>query len=73
MEGKLYQPDADGGSILDWNQAAATLYTSDAEAAQYDLKVPSSADGAPETTTIRINYAVEGGVWKIASDPAEIY
>ncbi len=73
VEGKLYQPDADGGSILDWNQATATLYIDDISAAQFDVKVPSDAEEAPELTTIRINYAVEGDTWKVASNPAEIY
>ncbi len=73
VDGVLYQPNADGGSILDWSQATAILYIDDIEAAQFDVSVPSSADDAPETTTIRINYAKDGDTWKIASNPAEIY
>ena len=73
IDGQLYQPDADGGSILDWSQATAVLYIDDIEAAQFDLQVPSQAEEAPEMTTIRVNYAKEGDLWKIASNPAEIY
>jgi len=73
IDGKLLQPDADGGSLLDWNQATATLYIDDAYAAEYDVNVPYEAGDTVEMSKIRVNFAYEDGAWKIASNPLNIY
>jgi len=60
-EGRLAQPDADGGSIIDWRTAEVVL-TDDAETQKtYDFTV-SYGDS---TETLSFTFVLENDRWKL--------
>lgn len=69
--GRLAQPNADGGSLLQWNKAQATLIRYANGIAEYELKVPYGEEGAIEFDIRRIQLKHETDGWKVNTPPEE--
>ncbi|MFT9849721.1 DL-endopeptidase inhibitor IseA family protein [Aneurinibacillus sp. REN35] len=67
--GRLAQPNADGGSLLQWDKAQATLIRYANGIAEYELKVPYGEEGAIEFDICRIQLKYEKDGWKVNTPP----
>jgi len=72
-EGLIVQPNADGGSILDWVNAGASLIDKSDTLASFELKVPYGEGQDVEFAPYTVNYALVDGFWRISSNPGELY
>jgi len=71
-EGKMAQPNADGGSLLGYGNLQAELIKASDATAQFEFQFELGQDGEHEP--IRISFENEGAAgWKISSTPKEIY
>ncbi len=59
-EGRLAQPDADGGSIIDWSTAEVTVVEAETEEITYEFEV--SYDSFTETSSI--TFVLTNSGWK---------
>ncbi len=64
--GKLAQPNADGGSLLNWEKALGTLTKGSTTVKTYELKVPLGELNEVETVMGELRY-VPGQGWKVHS------
>lgn len=65
-EGRLAQPNADGGSMLQWENAQASLIQEAADTKQFELKVSSGEGANVEFKPITVEVKnVEGAGWRI--------
>ncbi len=62
--GKLAQPNADGGSILNWEKATIKLSTTSATVKKYELKVPLGDTKEIDTMVGELRY-VPGQGWRV--------
>ncbi|MGE5702979.1 MAG: DL-endopeptidase inhibitor IseA family protein [Clostridia bacterium] len=72
-EGRTAQPNADGGSILQWDKATAELAKDADGQKQYEMKVPLG-DGANvqyEPVMVEVKQ-VKGMGWRISTPPYEL-
>ncbi len=71
-EGRLGQPDADGGSLLQWENAQATLIKESGDVKEFELKVPfgEGADIQFEAVTVEVKKSKDG--WRISTPAHEI-
>lgn len=69
-EGRLIQPDADGGSLLEWGNAKLEKMTQNDNKATATFKVPLGDQGI-ETYTIQFTYQKDEG-WRIADSPQQL-
>ena len=64
-EGKMAQPEADGGTLLGWQDAQASMIDGDDEERTYELKVPiAETDGEFELKTVKVR-RIEGKGWRV--------
>ncbi|MBS4174280.1 DL-endopeptidase inhibitor IseA family protein [Bacillus sp. FJAT-49736] len=61
-KGKMIQPDADKGSILDWNKSKAEIIYKQGNTRKVEFTVPCGYD---DTATIIATFMKEKGKWKI--------
>ncbi|WP_187274000.1 DL-endopeptidase inhibitor IseA family protein [Paenibacillus sp. N3.4] len=64
INGKLAQPDADGGSLRDWNASKATLIKDGTTQKTYTLIVPLGDSGDHEVHEVTVKL-VDGTGWRI--------
>ncbi|TSI03987.1 DL-endopeptidase inhibitor IseA family protein [Lysinibacillus sp. BW-2-10] len=64
--GKLAQPNADGGSLLNWEKASVIRTTGSTTVKTYELKVPLGELNEVETVMGELRY-VPGQGWKVHS------
>jgi hypothetical protein len=64
INGKLAQPNADGGSLRDWNASKATLIQDGTTQKTYSLTVPLGDSGNHEVHEIKV-ILVDGKGWRI--------
>jgi hypothetical protein len=64
VNGRLAQPNADGGSILDWSKAKATLIEDRIDQKTYLFNVPIGDTGTRENHRMTVRY-VEGKGWRL--------
>ncbi|SOC16672.1 S-layer family protein [Ureibacillus xyleni] len=62
--GKLAQPNADGGSLLNWEKATAKLIKSSTKSKTFEVKVPIADFGEYETNQVDLRF-VEGIGWRV--------
>jgi|GEM_PF-1128358 len=69
-EGRMAQPHADGGSLLQWENAQASLIKEEGNSRQYELKVPYGEEPniAFEIRQLEVKQAADNA-WKVASPP----
>lgn len=72
-EGQTVQPNADGGSIMEWENSGASLIDRSDSLASFELKVPYGEGQDVEFTPFTVEYALVDGFWRIASNPGELY
>ena len=65
--GKMAQPNADGGSLLSYKDAAVVNVKDSGSEIQYDLRVPLSNSLAFEVIHVVFRKTEEG--WRISSSP----
>jgi hypothetical protein len=70
VDGKLAQPNVDGGSILDWNEAKAVFLEDGADHKTFRLTLRNEYVGT-QTRELNVRY-VEGKGWRI-DDPFDTY
>ncbi|MFT4416603.1 NlpC/P60 family protein [Fredinandcohnia humi] len=70
-EGKLAQPEADGGSILQWNKAVAKLISSKGNERIYKLTVPLGDTGQNEFFHVQCQNVTNIG-WRITKAPVSV-
>ncbi|UJF33005.1 DL-endopeptidase inhibitor IseA family protein [Paenibacillus hexagrammi] len=70
IDGKLAQPNADGGSLMAWGQAKAALVQDDGSQKEYRFSVPVG-DADPEQADVHVTY-IEGQGWRIDDAVATI-
>ncbi|MBN6187608.1 hypothetical protein JQN58_11830 [Aneurinibacillus sp. BA2021] len=68
-KGRMAQPNADGGSLLQWDKAQATFIRYTNGIAEYELKVPYGEEGAIEFDIRRIQLKYEANGWKVNTPP----
>ncbi|WP_214895579.1 DL-endopeptidase inhibitor IseA family protein [Mesobacillus foraminis] len=66
-EGKLAQPNADGGSLLNYQKAQVVAVEGNSTEKEFDLKVPLGSSLSYEYIHIEFQKTPEG--WKISSEP----
>ncbi|MEH7886699.1 DL-endopeptidase inhibitor IseA family protein [Bacillus sp. JJ1609] len=66
-EGRLAQPNADGGSLLNYSRATVLKVKNLGTEVQYDLSVPLGNSLVFETVTVVLKKTAEG--WRISSNP----
>lgn len=71
VDGRLAQPDADGGSLLQWGKAKLLKLNQTGEKASATFQVPLGED-AVETYTIPFTYEKNVG-WRIAHSPQQLH
>ncbi len=64
--GKLAQPNADGGSLLNFEKATATLVSKSATVIKYELKVPLGDTNEVQSMIGELRF-VEGKGWRVHS------
>lgn len=64
--GKLAQPNADGGSLADWNKAILKLTKNSTTSKTYEMKVPLGDLGIYETEKGELSF-VAGKGWRVQS------
>jgi len=64
-EGRLAQPNADGGSLLQWENAQASLINETADGKQYELKVPYGEGADLQFKPVRVEVKRVSGAWRI--------
>lgn len=69
-EGKLAQPNADGGSLLNYQRAYVSQMKDLGTEVQYDIKVPLGNSLAFETVQIVFKKTEEG--WRISTNPVSL-
>ncbi|SOC40041.1 DL-endopeptidase inhibitor IseA family protein [Ureibacillus acetophenoni] len=65
-DGKLAQPNADGGSLLDFEKATAKLISNSTTVKKYELKVPLGETNEVQTMIAELRF-VEGKGWRVHS------
>ncbi|WP_338448508.1 DL-endopeptidase inhibitor IseA family protein [Niallia oryzisoli] len=65
--GKLAQPNADGGSLLNYQKATVVAYQGNSNEKEFDLKVPLGTSLSYEYIHIEFQKTASG--WKISSEP----
>ncbi|MFY0546017.1 DL-endopeptidase inhibitor IseA family protein [Brevibacillus sp. H7] len=72
-EGRLGQPNADGGSMLQWENAQASLIDETADRKKYELKVPYGEEPNLEfqPVTVEVKKAESSG-WRINTPPHQL-
>ncbi|MEH7445211.1 DL-endopeptidase inhibitor IseA family protein [Bacillus sp. JJ1122] len=66
-EGRMAQPNADGGSLLNYSRATVLKVKNLGTEVQYDLSVPLGNSLVFETVTVVLKKTAEG--WRISSNP----
>lgn len=66
-EGRVAQPNADGGSLLNYSRATVLKVKNLGTEVQYDLSVPLGNSLVFETVTVVLKKTAEG--WRISSNP----
>lgn len=69
-DGRLAQPNADGGSLLNYNRAFVSQMKDLGTEVQYDIKVPLGNSLAFETVQIVLKKTEEG--WRISTNPVSL-
>lgn len=66
-DGKVAQPNADGGSILQWDRAEVTLIQESENSKEYSFKVPygDESDLQYETIPVQVTFLPDKG-WRVA-------
>lgn len=64
-EGKMAQPNADGGSLLDWQSAQASLIDQKGDSKSYELQVPIGNGSNVQFEVYEIPMKKQGNVWKV--------
>ncbi|PLT28135.1 IseA DL-endopeptidase inhibitor family protein [Peribacillus deserti] len=62
-KGKIAQPNADGGSLLEWSKAKGKLIYQRTDVKQYEFSVPVPVSKKPEK--VKVTYVKVNGHWKI--------
>lgn len=67
-DGRMAQPNADGGSILQWDKAEVSLIQESGNSKEFAFKVPygDEADPQYDTIPIQVTYVAEKG-WRVAT------
>ncbi|WP_316570558.1 DL-endopeptidase inhibitor IseA family protein [Neobacillus sp. YIM B06451] len=68
-KGKLAQPEADGGSLLQWDKAEAQFVRNDKNVKVFRLVVPVGDSAEKEAYIVRYNYYPSIG-YRVSSEPA---
>jgi hypothetical protein len=72
-EGRLAQPNADGGSLLQWENAQASLIDETADGKKYELKVPYGEEANLQFQPVTVEVKkVEGAGWRINTPAHEL-
>jgi hypothetical protein len=66
INGKLAQPNADGGSLRNWNESKATLNKDESSKKTYSLAVPIGDTGEKEVHELQVQF-IAGKGWRINS------
>lgn len=69
-DGRLAQPNADGGSLLNYSKAKVLKVRNLGTEVQYDLSVPLGNSLVHETVTVIFKKTAEG--WRISSNPVTL-
>ncbi|GAA4722518.1 DL-endopeptidase inhibitor IseA family protein [Brevibacillus fulvus] len=72
-EGKMVQPNADGGSMLRWEDALASLIDGNEESKQYELKVPYGEGNDVEFAVVEVDMKKLAQGWLINTSPAQLH
>lgn len=66
-DGKMAQPNADGGSILQWDRAEVSLIQESGNSKEYAFKVPygDESDLQYETIPVQVTFVPDSG-WRVA-------
>lgn len=67
-KGKMAQPEADGGSILQWNKATAEFVKDNGKTKYYRLSVPVGDTGKKEAFIVEFQHIKKVG-WRISKMP----
>ncbi|PLS16079.1 hypothetical protein CVD28_18715 [Bacillus sp. M6-12] len=67
-KGKLAQPEADGGSLLQWNLAAPKLVKTEKNTKVYRMTVPVGETGEKAVFITEFQYVSSSG-WRISKEP----
>ncbi|WP_322922337.1 DL-endopeptidase inhibitor IseA family protein [Paenibacillus campi] len=70
--GRMAQPDADGGSMLDWERSTAKMISMTNTARVYRLTVPYANNAAP-VERIVVKFSLVDGLWKVNTAPQLIF
>ncbi|HHV65350.1 MAG TPA: hypothetical protein GXX46_09795 [Peptococcaceae bacterium] len=70
-DGRMAQPNADGGSILQWDKAEVSLIQEAGNSKEFAFKVPygDEANLQYETIPMQVTY-VDGKGWRVATSPS---
>lgn len=72
-EGRMAQPNADGGSILQWDKAQAELAKESGNAKQFEMKVPLGDGKEVQFQPVMVEMKREKGkAWYISTPPHEL-
>lgn len=63
-DGRLAQPDADFGSLLEWEKAQPSLIEDKGDRKKFELKVPFGEEGEFEVVKVTVR-KVKGAGWKV--------
>jgi iseA protein len=67
-KGKLAQPEADGGSLLQWEKATAQFIKTEKNTRVYRLTVPLGDNGEKDQYLVHYQYVQKLG-WRLSSNP----
>lgn len=68
-DGKLAQPNADKGSMLQWGNGQAEMITENQNGREYEIKVPSGEGDQVDFKGYSVRVKQENGVWKLDTIP----
>ncbi|TPG70950.1 hypothetical protein EEL31_22550 [Brevibacillus laterosporus] len=68
-DGKLAQPNADKGSMLQWANGQAEMITENQNGREYEIKVPSGEGDQVDFKGYSVRIKQENGVWKLDTIP----